>query len=73
MGKRKYIYISHIRAVYFYTHYYKGEHMKDLNFDVNFKEHPVPLGSRVQTREHLTTPTALHMALLRKSTRRLFL
>lgn len=47
--------------------------MKALNFDLNFKEHPVPLGSRVQLREHLSTPTTLHMVLLSKSTRRLFL
>lgn len=46
--------------------------MKCLNFDLNLKEHLVLWGSRVQHREHLPTPTTLHMVLLSKSTRRLF-
>lgn len=31
------------------------EHMKNLNSDLNFKEHPVPLGSRVQPRRFIHT------------------
>lgn len=31
------------------------EHMKNLNSDLNFKEHPVPPGSRVQLRRFIHT------------------
>lgn len=51
----------------------QGKHMKYLNFDLNLKEHLLLWGSRVQHREHLSTPTTLNMVLLSKSTRRILL